>query len=119
MTIRLGSIVFNCADLERMTAFWSDALGLEPGPIVDDGRFRVLGGRRVNLSLQVAQQPVSARDQAHLDLYTDDQAADVERLRALGAAVVRHNEDPDDDYVVMTDPEGNEFCVCAVPTSAM
>jgi len=27
---------------------------------------------------------------------------------------VRHNQDPGDDYVVMTDPEGNEFCVCAV-----
>jgi hypothetical protein len=31
----------------------------------------------------------------------------------LGARFVRHNLDPDDDYVVMTDPEGNEFCVCA------
>jgi hypothetical protein len=28
---------------------------------------------------------------------------------------VRHNRDPDDDYVVMADPEGNEFCVCAKP----
>ena len=119
MAIRLSSIVFNCADLERMTAFWSTALGLEPGPIVDHGTFRVLRGDRVNLSLQVAQQPVTARDQAHLDLHSDDQAAEVERLRGLGATVVRHNADPDDDYVVMTDPEGNEFCVCAAPSSAM
>jgi catechol 2,3-dioxygenase-like lactoylglutathione lyase family enzyme len=119
MAIRLGSVVFNCADLDRMTTFWSNALGLRPGPVVDDGTFRVLGGDRVNLSLQVAEQPVTARDQAHLDLYTDDQAAEVVRLLGLGAAEVRHNEDPEDDYVVMTDPEGNEFCVCAVPTSAM
>jgi predicted enzyme related to lactoylglutathione lyase len=48
----------------------------------------------------------------HLDLYTDDQGAEVRRLAGLGARVVRHNQDPDDDYVVMTDPEGNEFCVC-------
>ena len=57
--------------------------------------------------------PVSARDQMHFDLYTADQAAEVARLTQLGATYVRHNDDdPDDDYVVMTDPEGNEFCVC-------
>ncbi|MGD0068018.1 MAG: VOC family protein [Streptosporangiaceae bacterium] len=49
----------------------------------------------------------------HLDLYTDDQAAQVERLSGLGATFVRHVSDPGDDFVVMTDPEGNEFCVCA------
>ena len=37
---------------------------------------------------------------------------EVRRLAGLGARFVRHNLDPDDDYVVMTDPEGNEFCVC-------
>ena len=119
MALRLGSIVLNCADLERMTAFWSEALALRPGHIIDGGTFRVLGGDRVNVSLQVAQQPVSARDQAHFDLYTDDQFAEVERLRGLGATLVRHHEDPDDDYVVMTDPEGNEFCVCAVRAESM
>jgi catechol 2,3-dioxygenase-like lactoylglutathione lyase family enzyme len=113
MAIRVGSVVINCADLELMSAFWSSALGLTPGPLVEDGRFQVLRGEHVNLSLQVAGTPVSARDQMHLDLYTDEQAAQVERLRSLGARLVRHNDDPDDDYVVMTDPEGNEFCVCA------
>lgn len=51
----------------------------------------------------------------HLDLYTDDQAAEVGRLTGLGARFVRPHHDPDDDYVVMADPGGNEFCVCAVP----
>jgi hypothetical protein len=116
MAIRLGSIVINCADLELMTAFWATALNLTPGPVGDDGHFRVLGGPRVNVSLQVALTPVSTRDQMHLDLYTDDQPAEVGRLLGLGASYIRHNEDPDDDYVVLTDPEGNEFCVCAVAT---
>jgi hypothetical protein len=49
----------------------------------------------------------------HLDLYTDDQAGEVGRLVGIGAMVVRHNRDPEDDYVVMRDPEGNEFCVAA------
>jgi hypothetical protein len=114
MPIRLGSVVINCADLELMTEFWAAALDLTPRPAGDDGRFRVLSGPRVNVSLQVAQTPVSARDQMHLDLYTDDQPGEVDRLLDLGASYLRHNEDPDDDYVVMADPEGNQFCVCAV-----
>jgi catechol 2,3-dioxygenase-like lactoylglutathione lyase family enzyme len=120
MTIRLGSTVINCADLELMTAFWTGALHLAPSR-TDGDDFRVLrdeGGRR--LSLQLAQTPVTARDQMHLDLFTDDQAAEVARLTGLGARFVRHNnQDPDDDYVVMTDPEGNEFCVCVVNSSVL
>ena len=114
MGIRIGSTVINCADLEAMTSFWSQALDLTPNSSDPDDDFRVLRGPTVNLSLQRSDTPVSGRDQMHLDLFTDDQAAQVERLRSLGADVVRHHEDPDDDYVVMTDPEGNEFCVCAV-----
>jgi catechol 2,3-dioxygenase-like lactoylglutathione lyase family enzyme len=111
----VGSIVINCADLERMSAFWCAALGLRPGPISEQGHFRVLGGDRVNLSLQVARTPVTARDQMHLDLYTAQQEEEVERLCDLGARLVRRHHDPADDYVVLADPEGNEFCVCVVP----
>jgi catechol 2,3-dioxygenase-like lactoylglutathione lyase family enzyme len=114
MAIRLGSTVINCADLESMTDFWSQALDLEPNHRESGDSFRVLRGRRVNLSLQVARTPVTARDQMHLDLYCDDADAQVERLRGLGAEWVRRNDDPDDTYVVMRDPEGNEFCVCFV-----
>jgi predicted enzyme related to lactoylglutathione lyase len=114
MAIRLGSTVINCADLEVMTSFWSQALHLARSPADDDDDFRVLRGEGVYLSLQRARTPVTARDQMHLDLFSDDQAAEVERLTALGATFVRHHDDPRDDYVVMTDPEGNEFCVCAV-----
>src|ERR1700676_2220620 len=114
MTIRLGSTVINCADMELMTSFWSQALGLTFSSAAAGDDFRVLRGPRASLSLQLARTAVTARDQMHLDLYTDDQAAEVKRLGGLGATFVRHNLDPDDDYVVMADPEGNQFCVCAV-----
>jgi hypothetical protein len=116
MGIRLGSVVINCSDLETMTKFWAAALDLTPGPGSDDGRFRVLRGPRVNVSLQVAASPVSARDQMHFDLYSDDQEAEVQRLVGLGASYVRRDDDPRDPYVVLADPEGNEFCVCARTT---
>jgi catechol 2,3-dioxygenase-like lactoylglutathione lyase family enzyme len=113
MNLRLGSTVINCSDLETMTDFWSAALGLTPSSRLPDDDFRVLRGARVNMSLQLADTPVTARDQMHLDLYTDDQDGEVHRLEELGARFVRDSE-PGDDYVVMLDPEGNEFCVCAV-----
>jgi hypothetical protein len=115
MAIRLGATVINCADLELMASFWSQALHLVPSPADDDDEFRVLRGEGVYLSLQLARTPVTARDQRPLDLFSDGQATEVERLTALGARFVRHHDDPRDDYVVMTDPEGNEFCICAVP----
>ena len=115
MSLRLGSTVINCADLDVMTAFWYRALGLTPGPVVEDGAFRVLGGEHVNVSLQVATTPVTARDQMHLDLYTAEKSHEVQRLIALGATWVRSSGNPDDDYDVLLDPEGNAFCVCLVP----
>jgi predicted enzyme related to lactoylglutathione lyase len=117
MAIRLGSTVINCADMELMTRFWSQALNLAPSSAAPGDDFRVLRGEHANLSLQLARTPVSARDQMHLDLYSNDQDAEVQRLAGLGARIVRHHGDPDDDYVVMTDPEGNEFCVCAAAGS--
>jgi uncharacterized protein (TIGR00725 family) len=113
MNLRLGSTVINCSDLESMTAFWSEALGLTPSSREPDDDFRVLRGARINLSLQLSTTPVTARDQMHLDLYTDNQSAEVDRLVKLGATFVRDSQ-PGDDYVVLRDPEGNEFCVCAV-----
>jgi len=112
--IRIGSTVVNCVDIETMTDFWSEALGLVPNHRAAGDVFRVLGGEHANLSLQVAQTPVTARDQMHLDLYSDDTASEVERLVGLGAVRVREVEDPADSYVVLLDPEGNEFCVCSV-----
>ena len=77
MAIRLGSTVINCADLERMTRFWAGALDLKPSSTDPDDDFRVLKGAAGVISLQVAETRVSARDQMHLDLYTDDQVSEV------------------------------------------
>jgi Glyoxalase-like domain len=89
MTIRLGSVVVNCADIESMTAFWCEALDLTPSSTSADDDFRVLRGSSVNVSLQVADTPVTARDQMHLDLFTQDKDAEVDRLLTLGAIHVR------------------------------
>ncbi len=55
--------------------------------------------------------PKQGRNRLHLDLYAQDQEAEVVRLEALGATRLPRNYDPEDDFVVLADPDGNEFCV--------
>lgn len=112
MSIRVGSTVINCADIETMTRFWTAALDLLPSSTGPDDDFRRLQGRPINISLQRARTLVRARDQMHLDLYSDEMDAQVARLVDLGAVYVRRGRDEGGDFVVLTDPEGNEFCVC-------
>ena len=63
-------------------------------------------------STGVAQPPpLGEVSRVHLDLYTDDGAGEVERLLALGATRYEREPGPDDDFVVLVDPDGNRFCV--------
>lgn len=47
----------------------------------------------------------------HLDLYTDDPEAEIERLLGIGATRHPPTPEPDEDFVVLEDPAGNLFCV--------
>ena len=117
MALRIGSTVINCDDIDAMTDFWTEALHLQPSRREAGDDFRVLRGEHVNLSLQLATTPVTARDQMHLDLYAEgvnEMDAEAARLVELGATWMREDRNPDDTYVVLVDPEGNQFCVCAV-----
>jgi catechol 2,3-dioxygenase-like lactoylglutathione lyase family enzyme len=54
----------------------------------------------------------------HLDLYADDQQAEVARLIGLGASEVEWDYEDGADYVVLADPDGNRFCVVAAGPAA-
>jgi hypothetical protein len=96
-----------------MSRFWREALRYVPrDPPEDD--WVVLcdpDGRNVNVSLQVVPERRSGKNRLHLDLYTSDQAGEVERLLALGATRFPRDPQPDEDFVVLRDPEGNLFDV--------
>ena len=118
MTLYVGSTVLNVADLDRATAFWTAALGY----VVRDAdpTFVVLTDQRrrwSNVSLQRSDAPKRGRNRLHLDLYTTDQLAEVARLESLGATRLPWEYSADADYIVMADPDGNEFCVIASPYS--
>jgi hypothetical protein len=51
------------------------------------------------------------KNRLHLDLYAADQAGEVQRLLGLGATIHPRTPEPDEDFIVLADPEGNLFCV--------
>lgn len=68
-------------------------------------------GQGPNLSFQARARPRKGRNWVHLDLYTTDRDAEVERLVALGARRYPWRYRPNADFVVLQDPDGNLFCV--------
>jgi catechol 2,3-dioxygenase-like lactoylglutathione lyase family enzyme len=119
MSLYIGSIVVKVTDFPRAAAFWAGALGYvvrgRDDAVVDPetGWVVLTDPRRrwANLSLQRSDEPKQGRNRLHLDLYTRDREAEVARLVALGATRLPWHYDPGDDFVVLADPDGNEFCV--------
>ena len=112
--LRVGSIVIRCNDLERQVVFWEQALDYvrRPGDDDDFALLRPRSGGGPNLSLDRHRSRYDLPPRIHLDLYAEDQAAEVARLKALGATEVHWDRRPPDaDYVILADPEGNRFCV--------
>lgn len=112
----IGSIVLRVDDIKRQKAFWMAALDYAPrDEVTEDDDFVLLrpkDGVGPNLSLDQMRSEVHIPPRLHLDLYTDDQAGEVQRLLALGATEVHWNKRPPDaDYIILADPEGNRFCV--------
>jgi predicted enzyme related to lactoylglutathione lyase len=112
--IRVGSIVIRVDDLPRQAAFWTAALDYVARPTDGDdfALLRPRAGVGPNVSLDRVRSSVQVPPRIHLDLYADDQTAEVARLIALGATEVHWDKRPADaDYVILADPEGNRFCV--------
>lgn len=112
--IRIGSVVLRVTDLAREKAFWMAALDYidREGDDDDFALLKPRDGTGPNLSLDEHTAPASLPPRIHLDLYAEDQEAEIERLLALGARRVEWaKRPPDADYVILEDPEGNRFCV--------
>ncbi|MEZ3159247.1 VOC family protein [Microbacterium sp. BWT-B31] len=118
--LEIGTTVLTVEDMHRAGEFWRAALGYvnrhEPGEdwvILDPP-----GGPRAGASIALSKTgyPQHYPPRLHLDIYADDQQAELERLRGLGARDVEWSGyPPDADYVVMEDTEGNRFCVVDAP----
>lgn len=112
--LAVGSIVIRVTDLRAQTEFWTRALDYVPREAAGED-FVVLqprSGPGMNVSLDVVASPRVLPPRIHLDLYAEDQDAEVARLETLGARRIHWDKQPaDSDYVIMEDPEGNRFCI--------
>ena len=117
MGIRIQSVLFDCHDMNRVATFWQEALGWrrtheEPSEIVLEPP---AGSREDGIVPDLLFLPVpeekTVKNRLHIDLRPEDQAAEVERLIGLGATRISVGQGPEATWVVMADPEGNEFCV--------
>ncbi len=118
MTLSLAHIAFDCDDARVLADFWSKAIGRP----VNDGAepffatidYPPAPGRPAWLFMKVPEGK-TAKNRMHLDLDSNPgeggRDAEVARLVSLGATRVGEHDEWGHQWVVMNDPEGNEFCV--------
>lgn len=116
MASRISEICINCAEPEKMATFWSAAIGY-PEIERDETSVAIMGAPNFPSMLfvqtdDVGGPPKTGPNRLHIDLSPTDryQAAEVSRLEALGAKRIDIGQGTP-SWVVMADPEGNEFCV--------
>jgi hypothetical protein len=114
MGSRIIATAFDCRDVGVMTTFWCAALDATVTRRWRDAHgteyVEAQGDGPELLLFQPVADHKQAKNRLHLDLRaTVPQYDEVARLVALGATVV--TDDPEVQWVVLHDPEGNEFCV--------
>jgi len=112
-------LVLDCHDPGRLARFWAEAIGYRQSGSADP--YLVLVPRHGDgpeLALQRVPEPKTAKNRMHLDIRTSELHSTIERLAALGARRLQPgiSEENGFRWVVMADPEGNEFCVCTEPS---
>jgi len=109
---RQCALLIDCrtTDIDEAARFWAAALGrpVDPAHPVTRGNYRMLETPPDELIVQI--QRVDHESRAHLDIETDDIAAEVARLEKLGATVAERLR----AWVVMQAPTGQRFCVVRV-----
>ena len=115
----LGIQCFNLdtTDPDRIASFWQEALGWRrtydtPDEVVlEPPAGSPQDGVAPDLLFLRVPEERSVKNRWHPDLRPDDQAAEVARLEGLGARRIDVGQADDASWVVMADPDGNEFCV--------
>jgi predicted enzyme related to lactoylglutathione lyase len=114
-SVEIADIIIDCSDPELVATFWASLLGRpivgRKGPYVWLKRLR--GG--TGLGFQRVVEVKVGKNRVHFDISGPDISAVKERIEAWGGQQIDGYEDG--GFLVMTDPEGNEFCV--VPTGAV
>jgi hypothetical protein len=111
--LRLAWVAFDADDPAALAQFWADLLSR---PAVADARAVLVPGDSSQLSLRFvpSQRRKSEPNRIHLHLTSTslaDQQATVAKALDLGARHIDIGQRPEEEHIVLADPEGNEFCV--------
>jgi hypothetical protein len=117
VSLAIQCVVVDSRDPSRLAAFWQEALGWrrteeQPDEVcLEPPAGSPQDGVAPDLLFLRVPEEKALKNRLHLDLRPRDQAAEVARLERLGARRVEVGQGPDVSWVVLGDPEGNEFCV--------
>lgn len=111
MGLEFEELVVDSRNPAELGKWWAEALGWESSEDSDgDVVVQAAGGRLPSLLFIQVPEEKTVKNRLHLDFRPDDRDAEVERLLTMGAtrADVGQGEE---SWVVLADPEGNEFCI--------
>jgi len=109
---RFSHVIVDCADPERLAAFWSAALGVGVrGRWHQYVALEPVAPGAPSVCFQQVPEPKAAKNRVHLDLAVTDLEASGARVAALGASKLQSVVQDGQEFDVYTDPEGNEFCL--------
>ena len=118
MSSFIYNVTFDCTDPASLAGFWAAVTGYEVGETRDDfARLDAPDHRGVrHLLFFRVPEPKTTKNRMHVDLASRDPEAEIERLVALGGSLVdgapaQWRTGNGTRWVVMQDPEGNEFCL--------
>ena len=123
MTIRVQCLCIDSNDPNKLASFWTDVLGwrrtydTDDEVVLEPPKGSPEDGVAPDLLFLRVPEEKSAKNRLHLDLRPDDQDAEVRRVEGLGARRVSVGQGADASWVVLADPEGNEFCVLRALTA--
>jgi hypothetical protein len=116
MTSRLTNICIDAADPLSLAHFWCAVLGWEVADQSDQGvSIAPVDGGCPVIDILPVPEPKLDKNRLHLDLRADgiSTSEELKRLLELGASTVDVGQSPEATWVVLADPEGNEFCLLA------
>jgi predicted enzyme related to lactoylglutathione lyase len=113
MALRFSEVCIDAADTHALAVWWSQVLGW-PAEDTHDGdvALRAPGGVGPDWLFLAVPEGKAVKNRIHFDFTPDDHNAEVERVIALGARRVDIGQG-EQTWVVLADPEGNEFCILA------
>ncbi|MBO4252801.1 VOC family protein [Streptomyces griseorubiginosus] len=112
MTLEWEQVIVDAADPVALGRWWTEALGwVVVNDAADEFEIRPEKDRLPGLLFVPVPEAKTVKNRLHLDFRPDDRDAEVTRLLALGARHADVGQSGDESWVVLVDPEGNEFCV--------